>query len=104
MWANHEAVGRYVKTPILSQRSLDAMTESGYGFAEIEDVASAMMRLVTDPNVNGKPPCIQSGPLGLCDGVPEKGRIADMMHARTKPFRYSAPSRAWRNHYRQRIG
>lgn len=37
------------------------MTESGYRFAEIEDVASATMRLVIDPKVNGKsvsPLCI----------------------------------------------
>ncbi|CEN59946.1 hypothetical protein ASPCAL02387 [Aspergillus calidoustus] len=44
----------YVRTPILSQRSIDAMDGSGYGFAEIEDVASAMMHLVTNPEINGR--------------------------------------------------
>jgi hypothetical protein len=30
------------------------MDGSGYGFAEIEDVASAMMHLVTNPEINGE--------------------------------------------------
>ena len=45
---------RFVKTGILSQSSIENLTKAGFEFAEIDDAARAVMKLCSDPSINGR--------------------------------------------------
>jgi hypothetical protein len=49
---------RYVGTSILSPQVQDYVRGKGIKFAKAEDAAGAMMRIASDPSVNGKWPSV----------------------------------------------
>ena len=52
--ANTDAF-RFVQTKILSAAAVEGLTKGGYEFATIEDAATAVMKIVSDPSINGEP-------------------------------------------------
>ncbi|KAJ9606173.1 hypothetical protein H2200_009134 [Cladophialophora chaetospira] len=44
----------FIKTKILSQQVADHLTNQGITFATVEDAGQALMRIVSDPSVNGR--------------------------------------------------
>lgn len=50
---------RFIPTPLMSQAVVERLSSQlksmGSGFAETEDCVRAVMRIATDPSVNGKP-------------------------------------------------
>lgn len=47
-------MSRYVRTPILSDAILEYLEGKGVKFATVDDCTSTMLRIASEPSINGK--------------------------------------------------
>ena len=47
-------LSRYIKTPIITEVVNTAITTTDTGYATVEDAGSALLRIVSDSNVQGQ--------------------------------------------------
>ena len=45
---------RFIKTKIMGPAVVESLTKGGFEFATIEDAATALMKIVSDPSINGE--------------------------------------------------